>query len=99
MARSQSKELHQGGRLPQSPGILGDGPRTYANLKASEQPYPYGLAVPTHRRLGAPHTLRSRRTYPLGVALPYALAHFPTRLELAPMNPATTAHLLQSGVV
>lgn len=40
MAGSQGQELHQGGRLPQAPGVFGDGPGTHANPKPTEQPYP-----------------------------------------------------------
>src|SRR5829696_38222 len=63
MARSQGKELHQGGCLPQPPGILGNGSGTYGNPKASEQPYPCGPAFLASRNLGATHTLTPRRIH------------------------------------
>src|SRR5215213_5392842 len=96
MARSQGEELYQGGRLPEAPGILGNGSGTYINPNPTEQPYPYGFRFLTYRSLSTPHMLGARRTHPLlpiliGVALPYTLAHFPTRVEVPPMKPARSA--------
>src|SRR3712207_40634 len=61
MARSQGEELHQGGCLPQAPGILGNGSRIYTNPKATEQPHSYDLAFLARWRPELPDALRSRR--------------------------------------
>src|SRR5215211_1346714 len=77
MARRQSEELHQGSCLPQAPGILGNGSRTYTNSKASEQPYPYSLALLANCNLGSPHTLTPRRTHPPPSTLTLCLGIIP----------------------
>lgn len=76
MSRSQGEELHQGGRLPKPPGILGNGSRIYTSPKPTEQPYPCGLAFLASRNLGPPHTLTSRRIHPPPSHLRFASALF-----------------------
>jgi hypothetical protein len=77
MSRSQGEELHQAGRLPQVPGILGYGCRPYGNPKASEQPYPHSLVFLAFRNLEPPHTLTPIRRLPLPSPLTLCLGIYP----------------------
>src|SRR5215210_3265287 len=95
MPRSQGEELHQGGCLPQPPGILGNGPRTYTNPKPTEQPHPYGLAFLSSRNLGAPHTLTSRRTHPPPSSLTLCLGIIPPAECALPVACRGTPHCVR----
>ncbi len=51
VSRCEGEQLDEGCRLFEAPLALLDGPRTYGNLEAAEQPDPHRLGPPTRYAL------------------------------------------------